>query len=262
MATPTSFSHLSLSSYNQSNPIDLTQEDDSSYNSPRLHKRIRIDDSNAWSNVNHNYHNQMPPPNFYPHPAPSHFAIPNPAPTMFRPAFNPQPQQLFPHRQPPQQPIISSPYPAHPGRGPVIDLTGSPSPPPHLISRPLPDDLPQKTPVCIGQLQVTALVLYPVEFLRPKESLTGETEWASVRLQYEHNPNNPEKQETIHIKTPGTRVPGSDNIEGENFAVVEQKVATFLGPMLGKGLIRLDAKVRKGLPNVGPSFNERCFRPV
>ena len=37
---------------------------------------------------------------------------------------------------------------------------------------------------------------------------------------------------------------------GDNFAVVEQKAATVLGPMLGKGLIRLDGRVRRGQPKV------------
>ncbi|KAI0961971.1 hypothetical protein AcV7_000926 [Taiwanofungus camphoratus] len=137
----------------------------------------------------------------------------------------------------------------------VIDLTSSPSPPP-VMSRPqlssqgnMPSDLPPKTPVCIGQLTVTALVLYPIPYLLPQEHLV-DTEWAPVRLTYEHTPHKLGGQETIHIKTPNAKSPTGELLQGENFGVVEQKVATYLGPMLGKGLIRLDAKVRKGMPNL------------
>ena len=137
----------------------------------------------------------------------------------------------------------------------VIDLTGSPSPPPmhQPPAPPLPSELPPKTPVCIGQLTVTALVLYPVPYLLPRDHI-GEADWASVRLQYEHNPQKPGGSETIHIKTPQGKGIKGEVIQGEIFGVVEQKVATSLGPMLGKGLIRLDAKVRRGQPNVTPPF--------
>jgi SWI/SNF-related matrix-associated actin-dependent regulator of chromatin subfamily A3 len=133
----------------------------------------------------------------------------------------------------------------------IIDLTGSPSPPPSTNTPPtstLPPELSPKTPVCIGQLTVTALVLYPVQYLLPR-NLNGEAEWIPVRLQHEHNPLKHDS-ETIHIQVPHTRTPNGEIIAGEAFGVVEQKVATSLGPMLGKGLIRLDAKVRKGPPNV------------
>jgi SWI/SNF-related matrix-associated actin-dependent regulator of chromatin subfamily A3 len=137
----------------------------------------------------------------------------------------------------------------------VIDLTDSPSPPPsprprqQPISSALPDDLHPKTPVCIGQLTVTALVLYPVSYLQGPDSI-NESDWANVRLQYEHNPQRAGATETIHIKTPSSKTSSGELSQGEAFGVVEQKVATDLGPMLGKGLIRLDAKVRRGSPNV------------
>lgn len=120
----------------------------------------------------------------------------------------------------------------------------------------LPADLPQKTPVCIGQLTVTALVLYPIPYLRTHEPGMGlvnsdVTEWAPVRTQYEQVPSKPlGAQETIHIKSPNMKGPAGDIIQGETFGVVEQKVANSLGPMLGKGLIRIDAQVRRGMPNL------------
>jgi hypothetical protein len=132
----------------------------------------------------------------------------------------------------------------------IIDLTASPSPEPQKAAT-LPADLPPKTPVCIGQLTVTALVLYPVSYLSPDIGQAGtDAEWTSVRLHYEHNPNKPNAQHTIHIKTPSIKGPAGEPLGGETFGVVEQKIATNIGPMMGKGLIRLEARVRKGLPNV------------
>ncbi|KAH8099375.1 SNF2 family N-terminal domain-containing protein [Cristinia sonorae] len=159
---------------------------------------------------------------------------------------------------PPPPPQVAMPSPRLPGNGngtdrQVIDLTDSPSPPPHPpqpSSGQLPCDLPPKTPVCIGLLTVTALVLYPVPYLQPHLPGNPDQDWGSVRLSYEHNANKPGGQETIHIRTPNVTLPTGEVGGGENFAVVEQKVSTFLGPMLGKGLIRLDGKVRRGLPNL------------
>ncbi|KAH9898181.1 SNF2 family N-terminal domain-containing protein [Cubamyces lactineus] len=147
----------------------------------------------------------------------------------------------------------------------VIDLTDSPSPPPALARPPppppppansqqlnpslgnLPMDLPPKTPVCIGMLPATALVLYPIPYLVPQDPNSPEAEWAPVRLQYEHLENKPSgSSETINVRPPSSKAPTGEVIPGETFAVVEQKVATPLGPMLGKGLIRLDAKIRRG----------------
>lgn len=184
---------------------------------------------------------------------------------MYRPAFAGPSSSFVPHQQPSTSfslpprsssftPLPSSSNTWQPRTAPtrqIIDLTGSPSPPPSSQARQLPfstlpPELLPKTPVCIGQLTVTALVLYPVPYLLPQDH-GGETDWAPVRLQYEHKPGG---SETIHIKAPHGRGPNGESLSGEAFGVVEQKVATSLGPMLGKGLIRLDAKVRKGQPNV------------
>lgn len=148
-----------------------------------------------------------------------------------------------------------------PGYPPVIDLTSTPSPPPMMapMLNSLPPDLPLKTPVCIGQLQVTALVLYPIQYLTPSEHGGPDAEWACVRTQYEHCPQKaPNSQETIHIKSPNWKTPMGENIVGETFGVVEQKVASALGPMLGKQLIRVEARVRRGGVNVY-IFNYPCF---
>ncbi|KAJ7900166.1 SNF2 family N-terminal domain-containing protein [Mycena olivaceomarginata] len=240
----------------QHNHIDLTSdddEDDADLNEySRFAKRPRVDPP------------KMQPPNHYPMAIPASnlrnpsqfqpYAPSNLNPTAYRPPFAPQQSVFVPPRQfaaPPQQPAPPRMSPNGPPAR-VIDLTGSPSPPPPPntmhASPQLAADLPPKTPVCIGQLGVTALVLYPVPYLLP--TTTAHDEWAPVRLQYEHNPSKPGGAETIHIKAPQGRAPNGDQFLGEAFGVVEQKVATALGPMLGKGLIRLDAKVRKGPPNL------------
>ncbi|KAG7450692.1 uncharacterized protein BT62DRAFT_885418 [Guyanagaster necrorhizus] len=120
----------------------------------------------------------------------------------------------------------------------VIDLTDSPSPPPQF-QRPLPSptlaDLSPKTPVCIGQLTVTALVLYPNKYMMATNLASPQVEWGSVKLQYEHAPKPDGTTDNLNIKTP----------TGDPFGIVEHKVASSLGHMVGKGLIRLEAKVQK-----------------
>lgn len=145
----------------------------------------------------------------------------------------------------------------------VIDLTGNaPLPPPSTVYRTpsssmqqqLPPSLPPKTPVCIGQLTVTALVLYHLPYITQEGH--SEPEWVSVRLEYEHNQHakQPSTAETIHIKSPHARGRTGEIVPGEKFGIVEQRVSTTLGSMLGKGLIRLDGKVRKGPATVRITF--------
>lgn len=174
-------------------------------------------------------------------------------------AYRTQQQQI---QQAPSPPPSNNVYHQHFQRAPVnekqvIDLTSSPSPPPSSMARvasqsPLPQDLPPKTPVCIGQLTVTALVLYPTAYTTPQNG-NGEAEWAAVRLCYEHTPHK-EVKENISIRTPSSRDPNGGIINGENFSVVEKKAATYLGPMLGKGLIRLECMIRKGPSTVCTQF--------
>ena len=247
----------SISPYSQCNHIDLTLDDDDDddknhYIGPKLVKRPRIDsqDHVPFQALNSSFSSMSTTP--YPPISPSNnnFKF---APTLDQSAYRPP----F-VRSVPQVPTRISPFQLpvpQPSNRQVIDLTGSPSPPPSNIAvRPLPSmlppDLPPKTPVCIGELTVTALVLYSVPYLVSQHP--GENEWVTVRLQYEYQAQKPINKETINIKSPHTRGPNGENISGENFGVVEQKVADSLGPMLGKGLIRLDAKIRKGPPNVSP----------
>lgn len=236
---------VSMSNLALSEParIDLTGDDDVSPSSTRARMEGRPGQTYPFSS--------------YPHSVPPHAPKP-PPPMLHTPAYHP----VFPvpplHHPSPQNgtslihPFTTRHTSTHLANN-VIDLTHSPSPPssPLPLTTPLPDDLSPRTPVCIGQLTVTALVLYPVSYLQLYDPTKAEADWASVRLQYEHNPHKqPGTTETIHIKTPHIKSPTGELSQGEAFGVVEQKVASHLGPMLGKGLIRLDAKVRRGMPNV------------
>lgn len=239
-----SMSNLALS---EPTHIDLTGDDDVSLPSTRA----RVEATPV----------QMHPFSAYPHSVPPH--APKQPPMLRTPAYRPVfpvPALPRPHQHLPSpqngtsliHPFTTRLTPTHSANN-VIDLTHSPSPPssPLPLPTPLPEDLSPRTPVCIGQLTVTALVLYPVSYLQPHDPTKAEADWASVRLQYEHNPHKqPGLTETIHIKTPHIKSPAGELSQGETFGVVEQKVASHLGPMLGKGLIRLDAKVRRGMPNV------------
>jgi SWI/SNF-related matrix-associated actin-dependent regulator of chromatin subfamily A3 len=291
-----SLSDLSISNYNQSNSIDLTADDedgDSSFNETRESKRMRLDQINpfdAYKGLAGNFLTQFPHSTPPPHglteqrtmqsvpPRQPYGAaaqridsapVMHPHVNAYRPVFA-RPSATPIHQSPQSSTSLSSSRSSlhnlsenQLANRHVIDLTGSPSPPPLSLPptlNPMPSDLPPKTPVCIGELTVTALVLYPVSYLRPVEHTTPDSEWAPIRLQYEHNANKPGGSETIHIKSPHSKGPLGDLILGEAFGVVEQKVATSLGPMLGKGLIRIDGKVRRGMPNVRLFSRPCCTR--
>lgn len=124
----------------------------------------------------------------------------------------------------------------------VIDLTASPSPPPFAF-HPLKPDHSPKTPVCIGQLHVNALILYHIHYLFSRNPVLG-NEWATVRLH--PDPRSIPGSETIHLRAPTERTPTGIIIPGEQFGVLEQKAAKSIGEMLSKGLIRIEAKIRRG----------------
>jgi SWI/SNF-related matrix-associated actin-dependent regulator of chromatin subfamily A3 len=226
-----------------------------------------------------------PSPFFHPLSQPQRFSFSSPPASPHRP-FTPSPlahsesrySQSTTPASSPHASMISAPVPAtsppsnllsSPGQSShnVIDLTSSPSPP----STPLPlqPSLPQqpqypsaqhttlesalpKTPVCIGRLDVTALIVYPSAYLdiSPSEPSGSEPVWGPVRLQYERSSHNPGSEDTVSIRTPNKRTPHGEIHPGENFAVIERRVASVLGPMLGKGLIRVDSRIRRGSRHV------------
>ncbi|KIY45784.1 hypothetical protein FISHEDRAFT_48690 [Fistulina hepatica ATCC 64428] len=173
------------------------------------------------------------------------------------------PALVVPTFAPASHPALErKPSSSHASLHAVIDLTGSPSPPPPpsppndsfipQLAAPvshsnLPPSLPPKTPVCIGQLVVPAVILWPTPYLQARTDY--DTEWAPVRLHYEHSPLKPPgEQDTIHVKIPNHKNAQNEIIQGQAFAFVEVRVAAKIGPMLAKGLIRVDAMIRKSRP--------------
>ena len=205
--------------------------------------------------------------------------FPSPSPSPYRPfspnsvaPSEPKYSQSNTPASSPHSSMISVPgtsfqsnLPSSPGHSShnVIDLTSSPSPSPAPL--PPPPTLPQppqfpsaqhptlesalpKTPVCIGRLDVTALIVYPSAYLdiSPSEPSGSEPVWGPVRLQYERSSHHPGSEDTVSIMTPNKRTQHGEIHPGENFAVIERRVASVLGPMLGKGLIRVDSRIRRG----------------
>lgn len=289
LASPPSVSLVRT--YTPSNAIDLTQEDDGPEPSRQI-KRPRIDHNiDLTSPINSPPHSTSSLAHFSAHNEPV-FSKPlvtdsratsfSSRPIQSREAFTPFCNTSIATNSKPNLQTTTSLNPSlagppltngshHRERGlqqnRIIDLTTSPSPPPqsqqapppaqhypesHMSSRPDMLSVPPKTPVCIGQLSVTALILYPVNYLKHPNVVQNplEAEWGTVRLQYDPTQREAGGDETIQIRTPSTKGARGEVILGDSFGVVEQKVATVLGPMLGKGLVRLDARVRRGNPGV------------
>ncbi|KAG8866814.1 hypothetical protein FRB97_003736, partial [Tulasnella sp. 331] len=109
----------------------------------------------------------------------------------------------------------------------------------------------RKDVICIGELQVTALVLYPIAYLVSAPTPIPREEYVSVRLIYDAAVKKRSRvnEETIRITAPTLKGPGGDQIGGEDFGVVEQRVANVLGPLMSKVLIRVSATIRRAAPN-------------
>ncbi|KAF5388485.1 hypothetical protein D9757_004583 [Collybiopsis confluens] len=273
---------LSVQQHNLSNdPIDLTgdSDDEEHYVSPRMQKRMRVDEQSPRngsvfasrspsrpavsssstptynSTLTHAGHTFDMNPSIFTSPHP--LRQPPDISEMYKPPFAgpSNSSAFFPPRLSSNHLAVNVLPTAHhasskPSTTNVIDLTGSPSPPPQQYhfqnGNHLPPDLDARTAICIGQLSATALVLYPIPYIIQEPGMS-EHPWVPVRLQRDPNPKKIEGSETIHIKIP-SHVPVNDVCD--SFGVVEHKVATSLGGLLGKGLIRIEAKVRRGPANL------------
>ncbi|CUA71272.1 hypothetical protein RSOLAG22IIIB_09444 [Rhizoctonia solani] len=167
----------------------------------------------------------------------------------------------------------------------AIDLTGTPSPPaatttpaaPTSISTaaststststapsttiPASTSTPKlegRTVMCIGELSVTALILYPIRYLAPSNTASDATPatpsmpaTCMVKLRYDASKKRigsvvgaSSSDQTINIASPTTSAG-----PGEDFGVVDQKAANVLAPLMERGLIRQEARVVKGSEN-------------
>ncbi|EJU00143.1 hypothetical protein DACRYDRAFT_17168 [Dacryopinax primogenitus] len=95
-----------------------------------------------------------------------------------------------------------------------------------------------KQPICIGQLKLTCLILYPSPYIHSSaqtSAAAGTMDLAAVKWSYRPPVKGiSSSRETINVLQPDSK---------DSFGVVEQKAANVLGPMLGRGLLRVDAKV-------------------
>jgi hypothetical protein len=149
----------------------------------------------------------------------------------------------------------------------AIDLTATPSPPSNAptptpstsTSVPAPVKHDGRTVMCIGELAVTALILYPIRYLAPSNTASESTPASAtmpatctVKLRYDASKKrigSAGGDQTINISSPTTAAG-----PGEDFGVVDQKAANVLAPLMERGLIRLEAKVFKGSENVRAFF--------
>lgn len=174
-------------------------------------------------------------------------------------------------------PATASPYRTMPPRQ-VIDLTGAQVQSPYSPYSPQPPATTgtsgamgtpkdgRRDVVCIGQISATALILYPVNYICPQPGQPAPPlaatpdDYVAVRLKYDdaskRRQRNPGQaaEETIQIQVPHYKggVSGNENLGGEEFGVVEQRVASVLGPLMQKVLIRLEAHVRRATTSTAP----------
>ncbi|ELU38809.1 HIRAN domain-containing protein [Rhizoctonia solani AG-1 IA] len=138
-----------------------------------------------------------------------------------------------------------------------VSPPSAPTPPAASTSTPAPK-LEGRTVMCIGEISVTALILYPIRYLAPSNTASDATPATStmpatcmVKLRYDASKKRmasvvgtSSTDQTINIASPTTAAG-----PGEDFGVVDQKAANVLAPLMERGLIRTEAKVVKGSEN-------------
>jgi hypothetical protein len=103
-------------------------------------------------------------------------------------------------------------------------------------------ELPANTPVRVGQLKATALIFYLIPHLNPSEDGGLDPKWARVQAQYASD----NQKDSIRLLPPDWRNRAGKNVSGEHFGFVEQKATAVVGPMLGRNVIRIKTRVRRG----------------
>ncbi|KAJ1301553.1 hypothetical protein OPQ81_008801 [Rhizoctonia solani] len=177
--------------------------------------------------------------------------------------------QWYGQYPPPGTPGYPSPYAAYypgypppPGSYPPPTSTAQTNPWTAGVQKNIAIDLTAKlesrTVMCIGELSVTALILYPIRYLAPSNTASDATPATStmpatcmVKLRYDASKKRVgsvvggnSNDQTINIASPTTSAG-----PGEDFGVVDQKAANVLAPLMERGLIRQEARVVKGSEN-------------
>ncbi|CAE6420337.1 unnamed protein product [Rhizoctonia solani] len=173
------------------------------------------------------------------------------------PASYPAPYGYYPGYAPPTG--QTNPWTAGVQATTAIDLS-TPSPPAATPSTAptTTTKLEGRTVMCIGELSVTALILYPIRYLAPSNTASDATPATAsmpatcmVKLRYDSSKKRigsvvgaSSSDQTINIASPTTSAG-----PGEDFGVVDQKAANVLAPLMERGLIRQEARVVKGSEN-------------
>jgi hypothetical protein len=168
------------------------------------------------------------------------------------------PQSQYPSQTPrltalPQlaaQTLTQSPYLAHQVNNTVwskqpetIDLTRESTP---LLALSSIEHLEANTPVLIGQLNVTALVLYPNPYLSAQRG--GTDEWAPIRIAIDPNAKPPADALTLHIPP---KAKGANPTAQDSFGVIGRQAGPTLAPLLSRGVVKLEPRIKRAAtPNV------------
>lgn len=125
----------------------------------------------------------------------------------------------------------------------TIDLTRESTP---LLTLSNIEHLEANAPVLIGQLNVTALVLYPNPYLSAQRG--GIDEWAPIRIAIDPNAKPPTDALTLHIPP---RAKGANPTAQDSFGVIGRQAGPTLVPLLSRGVVKLEPRIKRSTsPNV------------
>jgi len=161
-----------------------------------------------------------------------------------------QPPRLTALPQVTTQTLAHNPYIAQqinnvlwPKQPETIDLTHESTPSLTLSSI---EHLEANAPVLIGQLNVTALVLYPNPYLSAQRG--GIEEWAPIRIAIDPNAKPPTDALTLHIPP---KAKGANPTAQDSFGVIGRQAGPTLAPLLSRGVVKLEPRIKRSTsPNV------------
>lgn len=155
-----------------------------------------------------------------------------------------QPPRLTALPQVTAQNLAQNPYLAHqvnnvmwPKQPETIDLTRESTP---LLTLSSIEHLEANAPVLIGQLNVTALVLYPNPYLSSQRG--GIDEWAPIRIAIDPNAKPPTDALTLHIPP---KVKGANPTAQDSFGVIGRQAGPTLAPLLSRGVVKLEPRIKR-----------------
>lgn len=125
----------------------------------------------------------------------------------------------------------------------TIDLTRESTP---LLTLSSIEHLEANAPVLLGQLNVTALVLYPNPYLSAQRG--GIDDWAPIRIAIDPTAKPPTDALTLHIPP---KVKGANPTAQDSFGVIGRQAGPTLAPLLSRGVVKLEPRIKRSTsPNV------------